>query len=97
MCDISEPIQESVQTPERHINHSKKFTSGLSDRGGSLATLLWLSSNMLSFLCIPVAMIWLLDGRRKCGRQQGALSVALHVTSVLLAPTIILILVQTAG
>lgn len=78
MCDISETIQKSVQTPERHINHSKKFTSGLSDRRGSLATLLWLSSNMLSFLCIPVAVIWLPDGRKKCGGQQGALSVALR-------------------
>lgn len=74
MCDISEATQKSVQTPERHVNHSKKFTPGLSDRRGSLATLLWLSSNMLSFLCIPVAMIWLPGGRRKWGRQQSVLS-----------------------
>lgn len=48
MCDISETIQKSVQTQERHINHSKKFTSAWSERRW-LGTLLWLLPSTLFF------------------------------------------------
>lgn len=49
MCDISETIQKSVQTPERHINHGKKFTSAWSERRRGLGTFLWLLPSTLFF------------------------------------------------